>query len=139
MDSAVNRQALPVEAFRTRLRDHHLACGAPPYRSVVEVARRLPELYPDALKDRTLPRLSVATISAILTGQRVGLPDPEWVAAFVLACQRRAFETCVLVSDPGPEVLPRWMDWYRQAQAEMRSVGMREHFTHPLADDSQHL
>jgi hypothetical protein len=86
------------------------------------VSRRLLELYPDHLQGRDLPRLSVAAISEILNGHRAGLPSAEWVATFVLACQRRAFESCVLMDDPGPGTLPDWMTWYRQARADIASA-----------------
>lgn len=109
-------------AFGTRLRDHHIECGAPSYRSLAKVSQRLPELYPEALQGRTLPKLSLSGISAVLNGQRTGLPPAEWVAVFVLSCQRRGFETCVLATDPGPEILVDWMAWYRQAH--MALIGL---------------
>lgn len=111
-------QAPATADFRARLREHHMECGAPSYRSLVVISRRLPELYPDHLQGRDLPGLSVTAISEVLNGRRSRLPPAGWVAAFVLACQRRAFETCVLATDPGPKTLPDWMTHYRQARAD---------------------
>lgn len=115
----MNKQPPAAVAFRTRLRDYHLECGAPSYRSLVKASQRLLETYPEALQERTLPGLSLSAISEVLNGRRTRLPSAEWVAAFVLACQRRAFETCVLTTDPGPATLPDWMTWYRQAHMDM--------------------
>lgn len=115
----MNKQPPAAVTFRTRLRTYHLECGAPSYRSLVKASQRLPETYPEALQERTLPGLSLSAISEVLNGRRTRLPSAEWVAAFVLACQRRAFETCVLTTDPGPATLPDWMTWYRQAHMDM--------------------
>jgi hypothetical protein len=69
------------------------------------------------LQGRDLPRPSVTAISEVLNGKRADLPPTGWVVSFVLACQRRAFETCVLMTDPGPDVLPEWLAQLRQARA----------------------
>jgi hypothetical protein len=104
-----------VASFIARLREFHEACGAPTYRSLVAVSRRLGDLYPDQVHaERDLPGLSVAAISEVLGGRRTNLPAVGWVVAFVLSCQRRAYETMVIPSDPGADVVP---DWIRRLQA----------------------
>lgn len=117
MGPQVSGQVSATADFYAQLREHYIDCGAPSYRSLVLVSRRLQALYPEALQDRVLPPLSVAVISSVLTGQRTSLPPAEWVTVFILACQRRAFEACILLDDPGPETLPTWMTRYRQARA----------------------
>ncbi|MBA9002529.1 hypothetical protein [Thermomonospora cellulosilytica] len=109
-----------MAAFAARLREFHEACGAPAYRSLAAVSRRLTELYPDQA-ERDLPTLSVSAISAVLSGRRANPPSAGWVAAFVLSCQRRAFETMALATDPGPAVIPEWMRILQEARAAARA------------------
>lgn len=109
----------PVVAFRHALRDFHVACGSPGYRTVVQVAKRLKTLYPE-LQERDLPSLSVAGISAVLSGRRTGLPSARWVLVFVLACQRCAYEYGVVDTDPGVETGRMWLERLRQHAVRMR-------------------
>ncbi|SEG14465.1 hypothetical protein SAMN04489712_103381 [Thermomonospora echinospora] len=107
--------------FIARLRDFHLECGEPSYQTLVDISEQLPDLYPDLLQWRDLPTLSRSTISDVLNRKRVNLPSAAWVVVFVLSCQRRALETCVLMDDPGLSVLPKWVELWQQARVAERS------------------
>ncbi|SEG48029.1 hypothetical protein SAMN04489712_105453 [Thermomonospora echinospora] len=108
-----------VAAFVAQLREFHLACGAPAYRSLVDVSGRLADLYPEQVRERNLPKLSVSAISEVLGGRRAGLPSAGWVVSFVLACQRRAFETFVISADPGVDTVPTWIERLQQARTAL--------------------
>jgi hypothetical protein len=103
-----------VVEFAAALREFHARCGAPTYRSLVATSRRLAELYPDDLRGRRLPDLSVTAISEVLGGKRSRPPQAGWVTVFVLSCQRRAWEEGMLEADPGVATVREWMKRLRQ-------------------------
>jgi hypothetical protein len=105
-------------AFIADLKALHAQCGRPSYKSLADISQHLATLYPDPRgRDRRLRDLSVSAISEVLAGKRQGLPSSDWVASFVLCCQRRASETGVMSEDPGPASLPRWQAKLRAAHA----------------------
>ena len=102
----------PREVFLAQLNEFYAACGTPRYKEIAEIAARLDSLYPlDGNRKRDLPPLSPSGISEVLAGRRKKLPSGGWLAAFVLSCQRRAWELGALDSDPGVSSLP---DWHRK-------------------------
>lgn len=115
----------PAADFLSRLRTFHLDCGAPSYRSLARTSQRLQESHPDTMHNRDLPRLSVTAISEVLNGKRANLPSTGWVVAFVLSCQHRAYETCVLMTDPGIDILPAWLEHLRKARAIANDPGSK--------------
>lgn len=56
--------------------------------------------------------LSLAAISEILAGKRRGLPTFDWVANYVLSCQRHAVRQRLGRRDQGTTVLPYWLNIY---------------------------
>jgi hypothetical protein len=91
--------------FAALLREHHHRCLKPHYRDLAEISRQLRELYPDFGGD--LQPLSVTAISEILAGKR--LPQPGWLASFVLACEvSRAQTTGRPGHPPGVGSLSQW-------------------------------
>jgi hypothetical protein len=91
--------------FAALLREHYNRCLRPHYRDLTEIAGQLHELYPDFRGD--LQPLSAAAISEILAGKR--LPQPGWLAAFVLACEvSKARRTGRAGPYPGPGSLSQW-------------------------------
>ncbi len=81
------------DAFIALLKVCHEESGRPSYAVLAATSQELPRLYPPALgaKCHFLP-LPVSTISEVLGGKRKGLPPLDWVASFVLCCQRHAYE-----------------------------------------------
>lgn len=122
-DHARRRENSPaVAAFAAQLKEFYGQCGAPTYRSLAKISLRLAELYPDSLQGRDLTPLSVAVISEVLNGRRAGLPRAPWVVTFVLSCQRRAVETGILETDPGPQTVTGWIQRWRQAWATAQTA-----------------
>ncbi len=97
------------DAFIALLKVCHEESGRPSYAVLAATSQELPRLYPPALgaKCHFLP-LPVSTISEVLGGKRKGLPPLDWVASFVLCCQRHAYERHLLSRDPGTSSLPWW-------------------------------
>lgn len=84
-------------------------CGCPPYRRLTRISRDLGTHYqPSGDVPCTLTPLSLTAISEILAGHRKGLPTFDWVASFVLSCQRWAHLNHAISRDPGTSSLPRW-------------------------------
>ena len=96
-------------AFIAHLRAFHQECGSPSCRKLERISRDLRSLYP-AQGDAAylLIELSRTAISEILGGKRKGLPSFDWVASFVLSCQRFAVEQGIVARDPGTSTLPEW-------------------------------
>jgi hypothetical protein len=104
------------EAFVARLAAFHRECGGPSFGSLEKISQDLPQLYPGPWgSERNLPKLSVTALSEVLAGKRKKLPTPHWLASFVLCCQRRAAEACVIPDDPGISTLPGWQAALRAA------------------------
>src|SRR5947209_19629631 len=103
--------------------EFYIRCGRPRYQLIIDQAARLQEFYPelDGLRKVTF---SKSTISMILHGRRVMLPDPMWVACFVLCCQRLAVASGHLPADPGRTTLPGWQAALSQANDHARSLGL---------------
>jgi hypothetical protein len=114
-----DRAARGKAAFIAELRNLHEQCGKPYYKKLAAISEHLPQLYPppQGVECRYLT-LSVSAISEILAGKRKGLPSFDWVASFVLCCQRWAFEVNAATADPGVSTLP---EWARRRAAHSRS------------------
>ncbi|MGI8334438.1 hypothetical protein ACRYCC_31185 [Actinomadura scrupuli] len=85
------------------LRSLRTTCGSPTYQQICDISERLGGLYGH---DHKFQPLSITTVSEILTGRR----KPKWerVRAFVLSCNRYAFESNGMEIDPGLDALPYW-------------------------------
>lgn len=96
-------------AFIAHLGAFHQECGKPSCRKLQGISKELRSLYP-AQGDAAylLIELSRTAISEILSGKRKGLPSFDWVASFVLSCQRHAVEQGIVARDPGTSTLPEW-------------------------------
>ncbi|HEU5156632.1 MAG TPA: hypothetical protein VFU43_06510 [Streptosporangiaceae bacterium] len=115
------------EDFLEQLNDFYAACGRPRYKEVAEISERLDDLYPlEGDRRRDLPTLSPSGISEVLGGRRKNLPSAGWLAAFVLSCQRRAWELGALDKDPGVATLPDWQRRLTQALGRGNSAGTKQ-------------
>jgi hypothetical protein len=86
-----------------RLRD---ACGRPSLRELSRVSRKVKDLY--GRRYPNLPaELSLTALSDVLGGRRKKPPTWNWVALYVLSCQRFAAESG-LRPDPQDATLPTW-------------------------------
>ena len=97
------------DAFIAELRTFHEACGKPFFKQLAAISERLPQLYPppEGVECRFVT-LSVSAISEVLAGKRKHLPSFDWIASFVLCCQRWALEVGASSYDPGTRTLPFW-------------------------------
>ncbi|HET9896539.1 MAG TPA: hypothetical protein VFQ44_16550 [Streptosporangiaceae bacterium] len=96
-------------AFIAHLRAFRHECGLPSCRKLERISKDLRSLYPaEGDAAYLLIELSRTAISEILRGQRKGLPSFDWVASFVLSCQRFAVEQGIVARDPGTSTLPEW-------------------------------
>lgn len=110
-------------AFLAELRELRERSGRPSYKTIAALSEDLARLYPPpgGVECRFVP-LSVSAISEVLAGKRKRLPSFDWVASFVLCCQRLA--SGIQVSqDPGTTSLPRWLDRWKAAQAGPGDAG----------------
>lgn len=97
------------DAFIASLRAFRQDCGAPSYRRLARISQDLRTLYPAPGEvPCELAEMSLTAISETLAGKRKGLPALDWVASFVLSCQRWAFQERLIGHDPGTRVLPAW-------------------------------
>lgn len=112
------------DEFLAKLRAFYTDCGSPRYRLIVTMSQRLNELYPNPHRWDSLPTFSPSALSETLNGHRRALPEPGWVTSFVLCCQRIAYETGHLPSDPGRSSLDHWQTLLRQAEAESERLGL---------------
>ena len=85
-----------------RLRD---ACGRPSLRELSRVSRTVKKLYGGRYPK--LPELSLTALSDVLGCRRKNPPTWNWVASYVLSCQRYAAESGVR-PDPKDATLPTW-------------------------------
>lgn len=91
----------------------HAHPDQPSGRTLERVSAELMELYRSGENPSCrLLALSPATISEILSGKRQGLPSFDWVASFVLACQRFAVQARPGRRDQGMAILPHWTSIY---------------------------
>jgi hypothetical protein len=106
------------DAFIEALSALREECGRPPYKKLNDISKGLTQRDPAFPGGGPrLPELSKTALSEILTGKRRGLPSADWVASFVLSCQRYA--AMVGISpDPGRATLPGWQARLRGAQAD---------------------
>ncbi|GAA2590758.1 hypothetical protein SMC26_06320 [Actinomadura fulvescens] len=115
--------AHPVrDAFAARLRRFYADCGRPRYKLIIELAPRLPGLYPDL--ENVTTTFSKSALSENLHGRRETMPDPAWLACFVLCCQRLGFESGHLAKDPGRASLLDWQRRLSEAEDEARRLGL---------------
>lgn len=100
--------------FVEKLKELRATCGGPSLRKIAHMSGRLTALYGERYRD--LPQLSPSALSNALNGRRKGPLSWEWVAAFVLSCQRWGWEAGELrdTADLGPGSLAvwraRWLD-----------------------------
>ncbi|GAA2624896.1 hypothetical protein SMC26_18505 [Actinomadura fulvescens] len=126
----------PRDEFAALLRAFHRDCGRPRYRRIVAELPLVLKAYPQLRIAETVS-FSKSAISEILNGRRHGLPDPIWVACFVLCCQRLAAASGRLPSDPGRSTLPRWQAALRKAEDKAERLGLPvRHGCHPSASPS---
>jgi hypothetical protein len=94
--------------FVEKLRELRATCGGPSLRKIAHTSGRLTALYGERYRD--LPVLSPSALSNALNGRRKGPLSWEWVAAFVLSCQRWGWEAGALREDAdlGPGSLAVW-------------------------------
>jgi hypothetical protein len=106
-------------AFIAELRALHQRCGKPAYKQLTDISEKLSEFYPLPQGERyRLVTLSPAAISEILKGKRANLPKLEWVASFVLSCQRWAHRIGAAAEDPGLSSMPEWADRWVAAHGD---------------------
>lgn len=111
------------DAFIAHLRAFHQECGGPSYRTLHRISAELPAIYhQQGDVAYLLVELSRTAISEILGGKRKGLPSFDWVASFVLSCQRWAVEQGIIACDPGASTLA---DWARRRAAHDVGVVIR--------------
>lgn len=110
-------------AFAKQLREHRKDCGSPSLPQIATISREVSLYYPSrttgipSRPDVQLVTLSVTTMSDILSGTvRKKLPPWEWVASFVLCCNRWANQEGFIDDDPGRDALPEWVKRYRYAE-----------------------
>lgn len=97
------------EQFLQALRAFREDSGCPPYRTLVRISRDLRTHYPrPANVSCSLAEISLTAVSEILAGKRKHLPTFDWVASFVLSCQRWAVETRTIKNDRGTTILSAW-------------------------------
>jgi hypothetical protein len=100
--------------FVEKLKELRATCGGPSLRKIADTSGRLTALYGERYRD--LPVLSPSALSNALNGRRKGPLSWDWVAAFVLSCQRWGWEAGALreAADLGPGSLAvwraRWLD-----------------------------
>ena len=106
--SETERIGSPKDEFILALREFWADCGMPPFHALARVWPRIGEHYRLPGERNMLHPLSVTAISEILAGKRRGLPRPEWVASFVLACQYLAARAEPGRRDQGLAILRYW-------------------------------
>ncbi len=83
------------------------------YRALARVSDKLTKIYqPPDDPPCHLHVLSLTAISEILSGKRQGMPSFDWVASFVLSCQRLAVKARLGRRDQGTTILSHWADIY---------------------------
>lgn len=117
------------EELNVALTQFRVNCGNPAQpeslslRTVARVSEDLTTHYqpPDDPPCQLYP-LSSAAISEILSGKRQGLPAFDWVASYVLACQRHAVGCRHGRRDQGTTILRPWANIYAAHFADAASA-----------------
>ncbi|QXJ23337.1 hypothetical protein AGRA3207_004478 [Actinomadura graeca] len=90
----------------------HIAHGRPSSAKILDIVRRLPELYPDLRAERDTDRdtglSSAGNIYKIIMGWHGCLPTAPQLSRLILAFQHFAFVERVIHDDPGTATLPGW-------------------------------
>jgi hypothetical protein len=114
-------------ALLEQLREERRRLGNPSFGKIAALSEKAPELYPSRAIGRSHPsievrlvRLASPTMSAILGGERKGLPRWPWVASFVVCCQRLSYDARFIPTDPGRDGLAVWAEHYRRAEGTAR-------------------
>lgn len=101
------------DEFLVALREFQADCGRPSFRTLARISQTLKALYqPSADPVCDLHGLSPATMSEVLSGKRLGPPSFDWVASFVLSCQRFAVRDRPARRDQGTTILAHWAAIY---------------------------
>lgn len=101
------------DEFLVALREFQADCGGPSFRTLGRISQTLKALYqPPADPVCELQGLSPATMSEVLSGKRLGPPSLDWVASFVLSCQRFAVQDRPARRDQGTTILAHWAAIY---------------------------
>ena len=101
------------DEFLVALREFQADCGGPSFRTLARISQTLKALYqPSADPVCDLHGLSPATMSEVLSGKRLGPPSFDWVASFVLSCQRFAVRDRPARRDQGTTILAHWAAIY---------------------------
>ncbi len=110
------------DEFLVALREFRADCGGPSFRTLARISQTLKALYqPPADPLCELHGLSAATISEVLSGKRLGPPSFDWVASFVLSCQRFAVQDRPARRDQGTTILAHWAAIYAAHVGEWRA------------------
>jgi hypothetical protein len=101
------------DEFLVALREFQADCGGPSFRTLARISDTLKALYqPPVDPECELHGLSPATMSEVLSGKRQGPPSFDWVASFVLSCQRFAVRDRLARRDQGTTILAHWAAIY---------------------------
>ncbi len=115
----------PKEELNVALTQLRADCAYPAplytlsFRTVTRISETLKTHYqrPDDLPWK-IHALSLGGISEVLGGKRQRLSKFDWVAIYVLACQRHAVEERPGRRDQGTTILPHWKNIYAVHEAE---------------------
>lgn len=118
----------PKEELNTALTQFRVSCGNPAQpeslsiRTVARISEDLTARYqPPYDPPCRLYPLSASAISEILSGKRQGLPAFDWVASYVLSCQRHAVGCRHGRRDQGTTILRPWASIYAAHLADTPS------------------
>ena len=97
------------DEFLVALREFRADCGVRSLRALSRISETLRALYPPPVNPPCeLHPLSLTALSEILSGKRRAMPSFNWVASFVLSCQRYAVNDRRARRDQGTTILPHW-------------------------------
>ncbi|HET7013455.1 MAG TPA: hypothetical protein VFI65_06075, partial [Streptosporangiaceae bacterium] len=113
------------DEFLVALREFQADCGGPSFRTLALISRTLKALYqPPDDPVCELHQLSPTTMSEVLSGKRLGPPSFDWVASFVLSCQRFAVRDRPGRRDQGTTILAHWAAIYAAHVGEWSAVAV---------------